>query len=107
MRCRSGAAAGLSAVATPLPRTAARTGPAAQGPRGRRHLVLGYAPSQQTGWGEEYTPTIGGHTAAADFTFGGTGYRVSLLPFGQPGASPNPVYEAFPADLPHPVIWLG
>lgn len=57
----------------------------------RRHLVLGYGPSQQTGWGQEYTPTIGGHTASADFTVDGTDYLISLLPS-------DPVYEDFPTD---------
>lgn len=99
---RGGAAAGLSAVAAPLLRAPAGSGrPAgspAEDPAGRRHLILGYGPSQQTGWGQEYTPTIGGHTASADFTFQDTGYRVSLLPSGGPGDSPDPVYEASPAD---------
>jgi hypothetical protein len=99
---RGGAAAGLSAMAAPLLRAPAGSGPRTGSPAedrgGRRHLVPGYRSSQQTGWGQEYTPTIGGHTASADFTFRGTGYRVSLLPSGQPGDSPDPVYEAIPAD---------
>jgi hypothetical protein len=99
---RGGAAVGLSAVAAPVLRAAAGSGrPAgspAEDPGGRGHLVPGYRPSQQTGWGQGYTPTIGGHTASADFTFQGTDYRISLLPSGQPGDSPNPVYEDIPAD---------
>ncbi len=99
---RGGAAAGLSAVAAPVLRAAAgpgrRTGSPADDRGGRGHLVLRYRPSQQTGWGQEYTPTIGGHTGSANFTFQGTGYRVSLLPSGQPGDSPDPVYAAIPAD---------
>jgi hypothetical protein len=99
---RGGTAAGLSVVAAPLLRTAAssgrRNGSPAGDPGGRGHLVLGYRPSQQTGWGQEYTPTIGGHTAAADFTFQGTDYRISLLPPAQPGDSPDPVYADIPAD---------
>jgi hypothetical protein len=37
-----------------------------------RHLVLNYRPSQPTGWGQGFTPSIGGHTTARDFTFQGT-----------------------------------
>jgi hypothetical protein len=99
---RGGAVAGLSAVAAPVLRAAARpgrlTGSPAGDHHGRGHLVLGYRPSQQTGWGQNYTPTIGGHTASADFTIQGTGYRISLLPSGQLGDSRDPVYEDLPAD---------
>lgn len=65
------------------------------------HLVLGYRPSQVTGWSAPYSPTVGGHAAARDFTCRGKAYQVSLLSFGQRGNSPNPVYENAPAD---PVI---
>jgi hypothetical protein len=65
------------------------------------HLVLGYRPSQATGWSAPYSATIGGHAAARDFTCRGRAYQVSLLPFGQPGNAPSPVYESAPAD---PVI---
>jgi hypothetical protein len=96
---RGGATAGLVAVAAPVLRAAAGSGRPAGSPAGEHgHLVLGYRPSQQTGWGQQYTPTIGGHTTSADFTFQGTGYRISLLPSGQPGDTPDPVYEDFPAD---------
>jgi hypothetical protein len=62
------------------------------------HLVLDYQPSQVTGWSPPYTPTLGGHVAAQDFTWQGKTYRISLLRFGQPGHAPNPVYEDVPAD---------
>jgi hypothetical protein len=65
--------------------------------RGRR-LVLDYQPSQVTGWSPPYSPTLGGHAGAKDFTWQGSDYRVSLLPFGQTGGAPNPVYEDDPAD---------
>jgi hypothetical protein len=96
---RGGAAAGLAAVAAPVLRAETGSARSADSPVGEHgHLVLGYRPSQQTGWGQQYTPTIGGHTGSADFTFQGTGYRISLRPSGQPGDSPDPVYENFPAD---------
>lgn len=70
------------------------------------HLVASYQPSQPTGWGPQgpgtlrdgVGVTIGGHTASVSFTFEGTPYRVSLLRFGQPGNSPDPVYQAVPSD---------
>jgi hypothetical protein len=55
------------------------------------HLVLDYQPSQPTGWGQGFTPSIGGHATAREFTFNGTGYRVSLT-------VPDPVYEDIPSD---------
>ena len=68
----------------------------------RTHLVLNYRPSQAHGWppgpGQAVGTTIGGHVAAKDFTHGGRTYRISLLPFGQPGDTPNPVYEDEPDD---------
>jgi hypothetical protein len=64
-------------------------------------LALDYRPSQVTGWSAPYSPTTGGHVAARDFTCRGKAYRVSLLPFGQLGKAPDPVYEKSPAD---PVI---
>jgi hypothetical protein len=60
------------------------------------HLVLDYRPSQWTGW--EWGKTIGGHHAAKEFTLAGRRYQISLLAFGQPASSPNPVYESEPAD---------
>jgi len=65
------------------------------------HLMLDYRPSQVTGWSAPYSPTIGGHAAARDFTCRGRAYRVSLLSFGQSATAPGPVYETVPAD---PVI---
>ena len=70
------------------------------------HLVANYQPSQPTGWGPQgpgtlrngVGVTLGGHTASISFTFQGTPYQVSLLRFGQPGNSPDPVYEAAPSD---------
>jgi hypothetical protein len=56
-----------------------------------KHLVLNYQPSQPTGWAEGYTPSIGGHTTAKDFTVQGTSYRISLIPA-------NPVYADIPSD---------
>jgi len=63
-------------------------------------LTLDYRPSQPTGWTDFVKPrTLGGHTAAKDFTFGGRSYRISLLPFGRPTRTPpEPVYEHTPAD---------
>ena len=58
-------------------------------------LILDYQPRQITGWGGF---TLGGHVADHDFTFQDTAYTVSLMPFGQPGGSPDPVYEDVPAD---------
>jgi len=55
------------------------------------HLVLNYQPSQPTGWGFGFTPSVGGHTVAREFTFQGTGYRISLI-------LADPVYEDTPAD---------
>ncbi|MFJ4618950.1 hypothetical protein [Streptomyces sp. NPDC088812] len=90
-------AVGLSGIAAG--NAAAR--PAAATPRPPGHLVLDYRPSQETGWPPhpgKATGTIGGHVAAQDFTFNGTRYRISLLPFGQDGDAPDPVYEDVPAD---------
>ena len=58
-------------------------------------LILDYQPRQITGWGGF---TLGGHVADYDFTYQDTAYTVSLVPFGQPGDSPDPVYEDVPAD---------
>ncbi|SDI24847.1 hypothetical protein SAMN05421505_14039 [Sinosporangium album] len=65
------------------------------------HLVQNYRPSQPHGW--PGTPgqtgaTVGGHIAAKDFTHKGKSYRIGLLPFGQPGDSPHPVYLDVPSD---------
>jgi hypothetical protein len=65
------------------------------GPRQAPGLILDYQPSQITGWGGS---TLGGHVADYDFTHQDTAYRVSLMPFGQPGDFPDPVYEDVPAD---------
>jgi hypothetical protein len=62
----------------------------AAGHRGS-HLVLNYRPSQPTGWGEGFTPSVGGHTTARDFTVQGIMYRISLI-------LPDPVYEDIPSD---------
>jgi hypothetical protein len=67
----------------------------------RKHLVLDYKPSQVTGWSPPYSPTHGGYAAAADFTQHGKSYRISLVPFGQKGSNPQPLYESVPTD---PVI---
>jgi hypothetical protein len=90
---RGGAAAGLSAMAAPVLRAAAGAARPAHSPAAvpDGHLVLGYRPSQQTGWGQGYTPTIGGHTTSVNFAVQDAGYRVSLLPS-------DLVYEDIPAD---------
>ena len=62
------------------------------------HIFFDYRPSQVTGWSPPYSPTQGGHIGSRDFTWKGKAYRVSLLPFGQPGAAPHPVYEEVPRD---------
>lgn len=61
-----------------------------------RHLVLDYRPSQWTGW--EWGKTIGGHRPSREFTLAGRHYQISLLGFGQPPSSANPVYQSEPAD---------
>jgi hypothetical protein len=98
----AGSAAGLTGLASGLTPTPARaTAPASIG-SGSGHLVLDYRPSQPTGWpgtpGQSFGTTIGGHTAVKDFIFNGTPYRVGLLPLGQSGDSPDPVYLDLPAD---------
>jgi hypothetical protein len=66
------------------------------------HLVLDYCPSQPTGWQApapgELGNTIGGHRSSREFKVAGRRYRIALLAFGQPGSSPNPVYEPVPSD---------
>ncbi|MDX3226796.1 hypothetical protein [Streptomyces sp. ME19-01-6] len=87
----------VSAAAKPVTPRAVR----ATAPRSASHLVLDYRPSQATGWPPhpgKATGTIGGHIATQDFTFNGTRYRISLLPFGQDSDAPDPVYEDVPAD---------
>lgn len=61
-------------------------------------LVLDYMPKQPTGWEPPYTPTLGGHVAAKEFTYWGKKYRISLLAFGEHGNSPDPLYEAVPSS---------
>ncbi|MBT2231244.1 hypothetical protein [Nonomuraea sp. NEAU-A123] len=67
-----------------------------------KHLILNYQKSQPHGWpakpGQEVGATLGGHTAAKDFAYNEKSYRISLLPFGQTGDSPHPIYEDVPAD---------
>jgi hypothetical protein len=94
-----GVAAVTSAAAVPsrgTPRAAPARPPGARGRRGG--LVLDYRPRQPTGWSPGFNFSMGGHTPSADFTFHGSKYRISLLPIGQPGDTPNPVYEDTPAD---------
>src|SRR5262245_36066727 len=102
---RFGTAVGISALATTglVSQAAAITGRTPGGaslssPRSARTgpLVLDYRPGQPSGWGQ--SRTVGGHVAAKDFTQNGRSYRVSLLPFGQSGDAPNPVYEDVPCD---------
>lgn len=63
-----------------------------------KHLAAHYEPSQATGWAAPYSPTIGGHESCVQVSYSHKTYRISLLPFGQAGSSPNPVYETVPAD---------
>jgi hypothetical protein len=60
------------------------------------HLVLDYRPSEFTGW--EWGETVGGHHTAVEFELTNTRYRISLVAFGPPGGSPNPIYEPVPGD---------
>jgi hypothetical protein len=62
------------------------------------HLVVNYQPSQPTGWPGGDDMTIGGHTPSVEFTDNGESWRISLVSFGQPGDSPDPVYEGVPSD---------
>jgi hypothetical protein len=104
---RGGALLGLSVATgvacTPGPKSvssasAGQAGTLTGEPSQAGHLNFDYKPSQATGWSPPYTPTLGGHVPAADFTWQGQAYRVSLLPFGQRGGAPDPVYEDVPAD---------
>jgi hypothetical protein len=63
-----------------------------------KQLVTQYEPSQPTGWPALYSRTFGGHESCVQVSYGHKTYRISLLPFGQAGSSPNPVYEAVPKD---------
>ena len=63
-----------------------------------KQLVVHYEPSQATGWTFPAPATLGGHESCVQFSYGHKTYRISLLPFGQVGSSPNPVYEAVPED---------
>jgi hypothetical protein len=67
-------------------------------PTTSKQLVAHYQPSQATGWPAPYSPTVGGHESCVQASYGHKTYRISLLPFGQAGSSPNPVYEALPKD---------
>ncbi|MGE7384268.1 hypothetical protein ACQKM2_02025 [Streptomyces sp. NPDC004126] len=92
----AGSAIGLSGLTAP---SATAKAAAARTPGG--HLVLDYRPSQATGWPPrpgKPTGTLGGHVATRDFTFNGTPHRIGLLPFGQDGDAPDPVYEEVPAE---------
>lgn len=92
MMAGAGLAARAQRPAAAAPYTLAATG----------RMILDYQPSQPTGWpagmGQTVGVTVGGHVASSEFTYASAAYTVSLVPFGQTGASPNPVYEAVPAD---------
>jgi hypothetical protein len=80
-----------------------QAGKPAVNPNPATNLGPNYQPSQPHGWpaagpDQEVGTTIGGHTPAKDFTYNGRSYRIGLLPFGQPGDSPDPVYENVPTD---------
>jgi hypothetical protein len=113
---RGGTVLGLSAVATaglasaPMATAALAAGSARTSPQPTPHanLVADYRPSQPTGWSPTSMPepgaeevvgmTVGGHTSSLSFPYRGVSYRLSLLSFGQPGDSADPVYEATPTD---------
>jgi hypothetical protein len=61
-------------------------------------LVVNYQPGQPTGWPGGNQTTIGGHRSSLDFMLNREAWRISLLSFGQPGDSPDPVYEDVPSD---------
>lgn len=61
-----------------------------------KELSLDYRPSEYTGW--EWGRTLGGNHASNHFKLAGRHYRIGLAEFGQPGSSPNPVYEDVPSD---------
>jgi hypothetical protein len=63
-----------------------------------QHLVTHYEPSQATGWPAPFSSTTGGYQSSMQASYGHKTYHISLLPFGQAGSSPNPVYEAVPKD---------
>lgn len=63
-----------------------------------KQLVEHYRPSQATGWLGLYSMTVGGHVSSAQVSYRHETYRISLLPFGQAGSSPNPVCETVPKD---------
>jgi len=63
-----------------------------------KQLVVHYQPSQATGWPAPYSLTVGGHQSCVQVFYDHDTYRISLLPFGPAGGSPNPVYEAVPKD---------
>lgn len=88
------AALAPAAASAAIRSTLAPRSPAATSASG--HLILDYAQSEPHGWGPG--STVGGHVGSRDFTHLGKSYRVSLLPFGQPGDAPDPVYEAEPTD---------
>jgi hypothetical protein len=92
------AALGVSAVICVAldARTASAAGGGNATPSGR--LALDYGAKQPTGWEPPYTPTLGGHVSAKDFTYRGKKYRIASLAFGQQGSSPDPVYEDVPAN---------
>ena len=105
---RGGALLGLSVATgvacTPGPKSvssasAGQAGTLTGEPSQAGHLNLDYKPGQATGWSPPYTPTLGGHIPSADFAWQGKTYRVSLLPFGQRGGAPDPLYESVPADV--------
>jgi hypothetical protein len=104
----SGTVIGLSAAGIASLPAAAYATPPSRRPMPSGNLVLNYQPSQPTGWqpttmlagpgARSVGMTVGGHTSSLDFPLNGKNYRISLLSFGQPGDSPDPVYEAAPSD---------
>jgi hypothetical protein len=94
---RAGIAAALLAAGCGGSPVAARAG-SSSARAASKQLAAHYEPSQATGWPAPYSPTAGGHEPSVKVSYGHKTYRISLLPFGQAGSSPNPVYEAVPKD---------
>jgi hypothetical protein len=88
------AASSLVAASSPVAGCGGSSGASAAS----MQLVTQYEPSQATGWPALYSRTVGGYESCGQVSYGHKTYRISLLPFGQAGSSPNPVYEAVPND---------
>jgi hypothetical protein len=101
----SAAGSRLLKPASALASTASQLHDTAQPQDASGGLVTNYLPGQPTGWPGQaghirdgVGVTIGGHIASQPFTLRDTAYAVSLLPIGQPGSTPDPLYEPEPMD---------